>query len=111
MGAATKKLRRKTKKRSRPADGRGGTFEILERLLLRKVSIRIRGELQRVPEMAAVVLQLEQKALAGEGKAWRALLKYLGYAKTRAGKAIRVRFEESDYTKAIAKSVSGVKDG
>jgi hypothetical protein len=87
------------------------TLEIMERLLARKVSISLKGEPQQAPAMQAIVLQLLQKVLSGKARAWRTLLKYQAYANGRAERSTQLKFEESDYTKALAKPFSGNEDG
>jgi hypothetical protein len=95
----------------RRADRYESTLEIMERLLARKVSISLKGEPQQTPAMRAIVLQLMQKALSGKARAWRALLKFQAYANRRGERSTQLRFEESDYTKAFAKSFSRNEDG
>jgi Family of unknown function (DUF5681) len=50
------------------------TLEIMERLLTRHVPISVSGESKQVTATEAIVLQLMQKAIAGNARAWRALL-------------------------------------
>ncbi len=61
--------------------------------------------------MDAIVLQLMQKAMPGNARAWRALLKYQEFAARRSDKSTELRFVESDYTRAVAKSSSRSADG
>jgi hypothetical protein len=52
-----------------------------------------------------------QKAMSGSSRAWRALLKYQEFANVRSDKSTEVRFVDSDYTRAVAKSPSRRDDG
>jgi hypothetical protein len=87
------------------------TLEIMERLLTRRVSISVSGQAKRVSASEAIVLQLMQKAMSGNPRAWRALLKYQEFANSRSDKSTELRFVESDYTQAVAKSSSKSADG
>ena len=83
----------------------------MERLLARRVSISVSGQAKRVSASEAIVLQLMQKAMSGNARAWRALLKYQEFADRRSDKSTELRFVESDYTRAVAKSPSRSGDG
>lgn len=87
------------------------TLEIMERLLTRRVSISVSGQVKQVSASEAIVLQLMQKAMPGNARAWRALLKYQEFANSRSDKSTELRFVESDYTRAVAKSPSKGADG
>jgi hypothetical protein len=87
------------------------TLEIMERLFARRVSISASGQAKRVSGLEAIVLQLMQKAMSGSARAWRALLKYQEFAAGRSDQSPELRFVESDYTRAIAKSSSKIADG
>lgn len=87
------------------------TPEIMDRLLGRRVPISLSGEQSRVTATEAIVLQLMQKAMSGNPRAWQALLKYQEYANNRSGRSTEVRFVESDYTRAVAKSSARSSDG
>jgi hypothetical protein len=108
--AATRGARRAKGRRRRPAR-RESTLEIMDRLLTRRVSISLSGQARRVSASEAIVLQLMQKAMSGSPRAWRALLKYQEFANSRADRSTELRFVESDYTRAIAKSSSRGPDG
>ena len=69
------------------------------------------GNAKQVSASEAIVLQLIQRALSGDGRAWRALLKYQEFANGRSARSTEVRFVESDYTRAVAKSPSRNDDG
>jgi hypothetical protein len=87
------------------------TLEIMDRLLIRRVSISVSGRTTRVSATEAIVLQLMQKAMSGSPRAWRALLKYQEFANVRSDKSTEVRFVDSDYTRAVAISPSRRDDG
>jgi hypothetical protein len=83
----------------------------MDRLLARRVSVSMSGHAKQVSASEAIVLQLIQRALSGDGRAWRALLKYQEFANSRSARSTEVRFVESDYTRAVAKSHSRTDDG
>ena len=57
----------------------------------------------------AIVLQLIQKAISGNPRAWRALLKYQEFANRHSAQIdSKLEFVESDYTRAVAKGSRGV---
>jgi hypothetical protein len=47
---------------------RESTFDIMERLFTRRVSISVGGRATRVPAAKAIVLQLMQKAMSGNAR-------------------------------------------
>jgi hypothetical protein len=98
-------------RRPRRAASQESTLEIMERLLTRRVSISPSGQAKRVSASEAIVLQLMQKAMPGNARAWRALLKYQEFANSRSGESTELRFVESDYTRAVARSPSKGADG
>ena len=102
--------RAKSRRRRRPTR-QEGTFDIMDRLLARRVRINLRGQATRLSATDAIVLQLIQKAISGSPQAWRALLKYQEYANSRSDRSTEVRFVESDYTRAVAKSPLRSGDG
>jgi hypothetical protein len=102
--------RAKGRRRRRPA-GQESTLEIMDRLLARRVSISVSGHAKQVSASEAIVLQLIQKAMSGVARAWRPLLQYQEYANSRSDRSTEVRFIESDYTRAVAKSPSRSDDG
>ena len=117
MGPGSKKppverdaRRAKGRRRRRPAR-QESTLEIMDRLLARRVSISVNGQAKQVSASEAIVLQLIQKAISGNGRAWRALLKYQEFANSRSARSTEVQFVESDYTRAVAKSPSRSDDG
>ena len=100
-----KRVARLARGRSRRQSPRvESTLEILDRLFARRVPISLSGEAKQVSASEAIVLQLMQKAISGNPRAWRALLKYQEYANSHANKSTEVQFVENDYTRAVAKS-------
>lgn len=108
--AATRGARRAKGRRRRPAR-RESTLEIMERLLTRRVSISVSGQARRLSASEAIVLQLMQKAMSGNPRAWQALLKYQEFANSRSDRSTEVQFIESDYTRAVAKGSARSSDG
>jgi hypothetical protein len=108
-------------KRGHRAKGRGrgrrwagrqeSTLAIMDRLLAGRVPISLSGKPSRVTATEAIVLQLMQKAMSGNPRAWQALLKYQEYANSRSDRSTEVRFVESDYTRAVAKGSARSSDG
>jgi hypothetical protein len=103
--------RRPNSRRQRQRARQESTLEIMERLFARRVSISVSGQAKRVSALEAIVLQLMQKAMSGSARAWRALLKYQEFAARRSDQSTELRFVDSDYTRAIAKSPSRSNDG
>jgi len=93
-------------RRRRRLDRHASTVAIMDELLTRQVSIKISGRARRVTAAAAIVLQLAQKALAGNGRAWRALLKYQEFAHRHSINPPKLTFVDDDYTRAVATSIS-----
>jgi hypothetical protein len=83
----------------------------MDRLLMRQVPISVNGRATRVPAAKAIVLRLMERAMAGNMRAWRALLKYKEFAENRSDKSTELQFVESDYTRAVANSSSGGDGG
>ena len=105
-GAARAKGRRR-RRRAR----REGSLAIIERLLTRPVSLSISGKRAQVAAAEAIMLQLMQKALSGNARAWRALQKYQDFAKSRSPRPSELQFVESEYTQAFANSAPRSDDG
>ena len=110
IGSDTRRTRPKIRRRRRFIR-QESTLEIVERLLTRRVSISVSGQAKRVSASEAIVLQLMQKAMSGNARAWRALLKYQEFANSRSGRSTELQFVESDYTQAVARSSSTSADG
>ena len=92
-------------KRRRRSHYRESTIAIIDRLLANKVPITINGETMQVPAFKAIILQLLQKAVSGNRRALRALLRYKKFANRGAGKAREITFTDSEYTAAFADSL------
>jgi len=111
MGQVRKKQQvdrdaRRVKGRRRESSRQEGTLEIMDRLLSRRVSISVSGHARQVSASDAIVLQLVQKAMSGNPRAWRAILKYQEFANRRSVKSAKLRFAESEYTRAVAEGSS-----
>jgi hypothetical protein len=102
---------RKDNRQPRRTAHQATTLEIIDRLLIRQVSISLQGEPKHVPAAEAIMLQIMQKGLAGNVRAWSALLKYQEFANNRTDKSVGVTFVENGYTRAFARSSSGGDDG
>jgi hypothetical protein len=102
----------RAKGRRRPRSTRQeSTFEVTDQLLGRQVSINVGGQVKRVSAIEAIMLHLMQKATSDNARACRLLLKYEEFAKSRTARSTEVRFVDSEYTRAVAKSPSGSGDG
>ncbi len=95
----------RSRRRRRP-DRHASTVAIMDALLTRQVPIKIGGQPQRVDAVVAIVTGLAQKALAGNGRASRALLKYLEFAYRHSINPPKLTFVDDDYTRAVATSIS-----
>ena len=84
---------------------------VIDRLLMQPHSITLNGEVQQVPTIEAIILQLQQKAIAGSGRAWRALLKYQDFADRRLDRKLKIQYVDSEYTRAFKKAGRGKADG
>jgi hypothetical protein len=102
---AAKKPRKRQNRRPR---GRPeSTIAIIDRLLADRAPVKIQGETTTVPAAEAIVLQLLQKALSGNARAWRALQRYQDFASSRSAKGVAFAFIDTDYTAAFASSLQG----
>jgi hypothetical protein len=98
--------RRTTKRKS--GVRQQSTLEIMERLLSSAVAITVGGVATRVSALEAIILQVMQKAMAGNGRAFRMLADYQELASKRAGGPAPFRFVENEYTKMVAKALSRI---
>jgi hypothetical protein len=96
--------RRTTKRKSRLRQQ--STLEIMERLLTSPVPITVGGTATRVTALEAIILQVMQKAMAGNGRAFRMLADYQELASKRAGGPAPLRFVENDYARMVTKDLS-----
>jgi hypothetical protein len=81
-----------------------GTVSIIDSLLLRPSSITLNGQAQKVPTIEAILLQLLEKAVSGNGRAWQVLVRYQDFARRRMKKELQLTFLDSEYTRALANS-------
>ncbi len=86
-------------------------MEVVDRLLMQPHAITLNGEVRQVPTIEAIILQLLQKALAGSGRAWRALLKYQDFADRRTERKLKVQYVDNEYTRAFKKAGRGKENG
>jgi hypothetical protein len=96
--------RRRTPKRPE------STVATIDRLLLTAVQITLNGETKKVSPLEAIVFQLLQKAMSGNGRAFRALMKYQEFANLNLEKKLELTFVDSDYTRAFATQISSSDD-
>jgi hypothetical protein len=80
---------------------------VIDRLLLNPVTITFNGQQRVVTAIEAIVLQLLRKAMDGEPRARRVLLKYQKIARQSAKTRLEVRFLDSDYTQSLANWTEG----
>ena len=85
-------------------------FEIMERLLGRRVPMNVNGEAKQVSAIKAIMFQLMQKEMAGAARAGRILLKFQEFANRPSNKSPQLQFVENAYTRAISKSSSRSDD-
>ena len=78
----------------------------MERLLTSPVLITVGGTATRVTALEAIILQVMQKAMAGNGRAFRMLADYQELASKRAGSPTPLRFVENDYARMVTKDLS-----
>ncbi|MBN8966509.1 MAG: hypothetical protein J0H89_14330 [Rhizobiales bacterium] len=74
----------------------------IDRLLLRPIQLSLNGETRKQPALAAIVLQLLRKALSGNIRAYRVLIKYQQFASQNKETKLELTFLDSDYTRAFA---------
>lgn len=94
------------RKRKRPES----TVSIIDSLLLTPVQITVNGETKKASALEAIIFQLLQKVMAGNGRATRALLKYQEFASLNLEKKLELTFVDTDYTRAFATQISGGGD-
>lgn len=88
-----------------------GTVAIVDDLLLRPHPIALNGETQRVRTIEAIVLQLLEKAINGNARAWQTLVRYQEFADRRMRKGLAVQFVDSEYTRGFSKPETESGDG
>jgi Family of unknown function (DUF5681) len=96
---------RNLRRRQRPAFE--GALATLDRLLVTLVPISLNGETKKVEALDAIVTQLLAKAISGNARAYRTLLKYQEFASANSAKKLQLIFVESGYTRAVAEARGG----
>jgi Family of unknown function (DUF5681) len=86
------------------------TLAMIDRLLVTTVPIALNGHRRRVTALEAILYQLLQKAMAGESRAYRTLLKYQEFASQNSKRKLELTFVESEYTRALATRIPGSAD-
>jgi hypothetical protein len=76
-----------------------GTVATIDRLLLTPVQISLSGERTKVSALEAIMCQLLQKAISGNLRAFRVLLKYQEFAIWHGDKKLELTFVDSAYTR------------
>ena len=77
-------------------------LETIDRHLLRLIDVVESGVPKKVTVLAAIILQLWQKEIAGDQRALGVRLKYEEIARETAERGVQVEFVDSDYTRARA---------
>jgi len=78
-------------------------LETIDRHLLRLIDVVENGVPKKVTVLAAIILQLWQKELAGDQRALGVRLKYEEIAKEAVKRGVEVEFVDSDYSRALTK--------
>jgi hypothetical protein len=86
------------------------TVAMIDRMLLTTVPITLNGRRKRVTALEAILYQLLHKAMGGESRAYRILLKFQEFANQNSEKKLELTFVESDYTRALAIQAQGGAD-
>jgi hypothetical protein len=85
--------------------------DLIDRLLLQKVTLTLNGEVKTVTALEAIVSRLQLKEMAGSARASRILMKYRGFASQHTEKQFRLIFKENENTGVVADATSeGVND-
>jgi hypothetical protein len=83
------------------------TVTIIDRLLLQPMQIVLNGEPQKATALRAIVMHLVRKAVSGNERAYRVLMKYREFAALNLDKELELTFVESEYTRALANPARG----
>jgi hypothetical protein len=75
----------------RRSDRTQSTLEIVEGLLERRISISVNGEPTQASALQAIMLQLLQRASAGNGRAMRTYQQYEEFAGRRSSRSTELR--------------------
>jgi Family of unknown function (DUF5681) len=76
---------------------------VVDRLLLAPTPIKLDGEARRIAAIEAIVFQLLRKAMSGNAKAFRVLLKYKQFANQSMKKKLDLAFVDNAYTQAVGR--------
>ena len=87
------------------------TRELLERLLVRPISMKVDGAPTSVTVFDAIIFQMIQKGISGDPQAVRALTDFEESIRRRAARPTVTRFVDSDYTRAVARDPAGGGNG
>lgn len=101
LNARWKKGRSGTPHRRKPIR-KEGALAAIDRLLLAPVRMTLNGETQTVTVFAAITHQIFLKAMAGDARAYRVLLKYMEFASQTPESHLEISFVDGDYARAIA---------
>ena len=87
-------------------------LETIDSHLLRSIDVVENGVPKKVTVLAAIIVQLWQKEIAGDQRALGVRLKYEEIARETAERGVEVEFVDSDYTRALAagRLLEGDKD-
>jgi hypothetical protein len=80
----------------------------IDRLLFTPLQVTLNGETKNVSALEAIILQLVQKSMAGNGRASRILLKYQEFANRNTEKKLELTFADNDYTRAFSSQRTGL---
>ena len=86
------------------------TVAMIDRMLLTTMLITLNGHSKRVTALEAILYQLLHKAIGGESRAYRILLKFQEFANQNSEKTVELTFVESEYTRALANQAPGGAD-
>jgi hypothetical protein len=85
--------------------------DMVDRLLLSRVTLTLNGEAQNVTALEAIVSQLQLKEMAGNARASRILLKYRAVASQQAERQFQMLYIENEYTRKVSSATSGTDHG
>jgi hypothetical protein len=85
--------------------------DMIDRLLLSRVTLTLNGQAQDVTALEAIVSQLQLKEMAGSARASRILLKYRAVANLHAEKKFQLVYVENESTSTVSISAPEVDHG
>ena len=80
---------------------------VVERAMLRPIDTVKDGSPTKMPVLEAIILQLLQLSLKGDGKAERALQEFAEFAERNSAPQYEIVFVDNAYTEAFAASQDG----